>query len=75
MHTYETNNGFLFHYNSDFSGDVEIAKIVDGITATVYLPGKDLLQFVIRAYIIPRLERRRTEIIDEIFSFEFDKDA
>ena len=58
MHTYKTEDGFIFHYNSDFSGDVKITRVFGGIVQHVSkLPGKSLVQFIVGAYIIPRLKK------------------
>ena len=53
MHTYKSSNGFIFHFNSDFSGDVVIRnQKLD--SENVLIPGKDLLEFIAYNYILPK---------------------
>ncbi len=56
MHTYQTERGTYFTFNSDLSGDVQILTIKGD---KCQVPGEDLLQFIgehVRAERISRLE-------------------
>lgn len=47
-HTFTGDEGTIFHYNSDLSGDVTVyVPWREGnVTAKMQLPAKDILQFV-----------------------------
>jgi len=51
MHAYESVDGSLFQYNSDFSGDIEI-KTPDR-KRSIKIPARDILQFVADCYVRP----------------------
>ena len=69
MHTYKTEDGFIFYYNSDFSGDVKITRKFGGTVAHISkLPGKDLIEFVVETYVIPLIESDGAEMIDKILA-------
>lgn len=62
MHSYESENGTIFHHNSDFSGDVTIIVAVDSPDRKeIHVSGNDILEFVAFHYIarerIARLEQ------------------
>ena len=52
MHTYLATGGTLFHYNSDFSGDVNI--IITGGEEIIKISGRDILELVAYGYIRPK---------------------
>ena len=49
MHTHNCAHGTIFHFNSDFSGDV---KIVDKCGNEVALSAQDILEFVAYRYVV-----------------------
>lgn len=58
MHTFKGNEGTIFNYNSDFSGDIIIRDVNNN---DVKVEGSDILEFVALCYVqskkIERLEQ------------------
>ncbi len=51
MHSAESKNGTVFHFNSDFSGDIEILPL--GVDVGFHIPAEDLLELVAYHYVLP----------------------
>jgi len=54
MHTFMTDN-VIFHYNSDFSGNVVVTYRKALLSDTIEIPAQDFLKFVADAYVRPKL--------------------
>lgn len=54
MHTYITENGTVFNYNSDFSGKAIIANS-SGEIIQIEVPAEDLVEFVFECHTKPNL--------------------
>ena len=54
MHTFMTDN-VIFHYNSDFSGNVIVTDKKSLLGDTMEIPAQDFLKFVADAYVRPKL--------------------
>jgi len=52
MHTARMNHQTIFHYNQDFSGDV---WITDKHERKIEIPAKDLVDFIMYNYLIPKV--------------------
>ena len=66
MHSYECSSGTVFNFNSDLSGLVRIYRqTADGKEHEIWVPGEDLVNFIITQHAIPSysryLERRMLE--------------
>jgi hypothetical protein len=45
MHTFKAPNGTVFHYNSDFSGEIRVEQFYGTVEDAVDVPVSDLLKF------------------------------
>jgi hypothetical protein len=50
MHSFGANKGTIFHFNSDFSGNVIIRDNVEE-GKEIEIPGEDILEFVAYCYV------------------------
>lgn len=53
MHTYKTDDNIIFHYNSDFSGDINIFN--NFTDEDILIKGNSLIEFIVECYIRPAL--------------------
>jgi hypothetical protein len=45
MHTFKAPSGTVFHYNSDFSGEIRVEQFYGTVEDAVEVPVADLLKF------------------------------
>ncbi len=65
MITFKSLNDFIFHFNSDFSGEIKINKN----KTVINIPVKDLLEFIAYNYILPnRIEKLENMNYEELFN-------
>ena len=62
MYSFQATKGTVFHYNSDFSGSMEISDGEKGIE----LPARDIVEFVMTTYIRRCLEENIEQMIDAL---------
>jgi len=60
MHTYIAARNTIFHYNSDFSGDILVH--VDGYEEPYQIPAQALLEFVFETFVKNTLVGRIEEM-------------
>ncbi len=62
MHTMVVSNNTVFHYNSDYSGNIEIASV----NGSIEIPANDLIRFMTEIIRDKQTQRIESASLDEL---------